>query len=243
MAAAEALAMPIPAKEGPKKKDEKKRRGSRASGRRKEKTAEAAPEEETKTFDCSGAISQITEGLWACAVSGTRMGASLEAALLECGVTAVLSTSKEPQKSETFEHRSVEMDEECLRPLHDACDFINEAVTEGGVVFIHSRAGFARSDWAVLVALGYLVKYKNFKLSDAMETLAETTKHAVAPPGKYRKDLVTFEEEARGEASVSEDWVAADQSSNGSKNHSLSRRKLAENLNDRRLLKKKSPHK
>lgn len=235
MAAAEALPIPI-------EKKKEKRRGSRANSRRKEKTAEPAPEE-TKTFDCSGAIAQITEGLWACAVSGTRMGASLEAALLECGVTAVLSTLKEPQRSETFEHRNVEMEDECLRPLHDACDFINEAVTEGGVVFIHSRAGFARSDWAVVVALGYLVKYKNFKLVDAMETLAETTKHAVAPPGKFRKDLVTFEEEARGEASVNDDWVLGDDVSNGSKNHSLSRRKLAENLNDRRLLKKKSPHK
>ena len=54
--------------------------------------------------------------------------------------------------------------------------------------------------------------------------------------------LQGHEEEALGETSVDDDWVAnegeADEVS-----HALSRQQLAENLHDRRLLKKKSPHK
>jgi len=177
------------------------------------------------------------------AVSGTRMGASLEAALLDFGVTAVVSTSGTAATSETFEHHSVVETDDHKRQLHDACDFIHEAVSEGGVVFIHSRAGFSRSDWAVLVVLGYMIKYQSVSLKDALETLSETTKHAISPHTKFRKDLVVFEEEALGESSVSESWQGGEDDNGNSKNHSLSRRKLAENLNDRRLLKKKSPHK
>lgn len=236
-----------------------KRRGGRASreiGRRKdgdkkddkseEVSAEEAPELAKSSFDCSGAIAQICDGLWVSAVSGTRMGASLEATLIECGVTAVLSTiaDKAAPQSETFEHHPLDTSsEECLCVLHDACDFINEAVSEGGVVFIHSRSGFSRSEWAVLVVVGYMVKYQSVKLVDAMEALSELTKHAIAPAAKFRRELVQFEEEALGESSVDAEWSTADDSVSGSKNHSLSRRKLAENLNDRRLLKKKSPHK
>ena len=46
----------------------------------------------------------------------------------------------------------------------------------------------------------------------------------------------------RGEASVDEEWIE-DAADVDDINHTLSRQKLAENLNDRRLLKKKSPHK
>ena len=247
-----------------KKGLEKKRRGGRPS-RRKEKAAPAvlaenvnsnssvATEDDDATlsksnFDCSSAIAQICEGLWVSAVSGTRMGTSLESTLLDQSVTGVVSTlgsDKGMSKSETFEHHAVDTaTEDCLRALHDACDFIHEAVSDGGVVFIHSRAGFARSDWAVFLVLGYMMKYQNVKLQESIDSLSETTKHTISPATKFRKDLATFEEDALGDASVSEDWVAgSDDGANGSKNHSLSRRKLAENLNDRRLLKKKSPHK
>lgn len=242
----------------------KKRRGGRgANSRRKEKvastvnercenseelqpTAETQSEVSRSNFDCSAAILQVREGVFVSAVSGTRMGASLEAALLEKGVTAVLSTlEKAGKQTETFEQHQIEatVDGDRLRPLHDACDLIDEAVSEGGAVFVHSKAGFARSDWAVFVVLGYMVKYQSVKLSGAIDSLAESAKHAISPPGAFRRDLVRFEEEVLGETSVSDDWVLADENANGSKNHSLSRRKLAENLNDRRLLKKKSPHK
>ncbi|KAJ8598726.1 hypothetical protein CTAYLR_010221 [Chrysophaeum taylorii] len=260
MAAAEACVMPRETElKGPqepadeKKKSVAKRRGGRANSRRKEKNsgqqtaqeATAGVEEETRSnFDCSGAIAQICEGLWVSAVSGTRMGASLEAALLEKGVTGVLSTLGDATtNSETFEHHTVDVTGDCLRPLHAASDFINESISEGGVVFIHSKAGFARSEWAVLTVLGYMIKYQNHKLLEAIEALSDITKHTISPAGKFRRELVQFEEEALGEASVTEDWVLADETANGTKNHSLSRRKLAENLNDRRLLKKKSPHK
>jgi len=243
----------------------KKRRGGRSNSRRKEKTEkgggeefggggggaeggeEAAvvtpPQQDIRSFDCSAAIAQVGEGLWASAVSGTRMGSSLEAALLEKGVTAVLSTLEKATKTETFEQHNFDP-AEGVRAIHDASDFINEAVSEGGAVFVHSKAGFARSDPALLVCLGYAIKYQNTKLSDALDQLSEAAKHPVSPAGDARRDLVAFEEDVLGETTVPEHWVAADDHGpGGAKNHSLSRRKLAENLNDRRLLKKKSPHK
>ena len=167
--------------------------------------------------------------------------------MLDEGVTAVISTDKTlstQAKSETFEHHALDAEVSVLRAMHDACDFVHESLSEGGVVFIHSRAGFSRSDWAVLIALGYMVKYQNVKLREAVENLGETTKHSISPTPAHRRDLLAFEEESLGETSVSESWVTgSDDQEKGTKNHSLSRRKLAENLNDRRLLKKKSPHK
>mmetsp|Transcript_4302 Transcript_4302/g.11018 ORF Transcript_4302/g.11018 Transcript_4302/m.11018 type:complete len:301 (-) Transcript_4302:800-1702(-) len=196
------------------------------------------------TFDCSTAIAQVAESVWVSAVSGTRLGASLEAALLEEGVTAIVSLEK--NRTETFEMHCVDPDtDDRVRRLHDACDFMSEAISDGGAVFVHSKSGFARSEGAVRVVLGYLVKYHNAKLADALETVGDHAKHALALPGDVRADLVTFEAEVLGESSVPDDWILADDagSTHGTKNHSLSRRKLAENLNDRRLLKKKSPHK
>ncbi|KAJ1456908.1 hypothetical protein M885DRAFT_516490 [Pelagophyceae sp. CCMP2097] len=239
--------------------DKKKRRGrAKSDVKRKEKST---PEKERRkdgkssddeteiaksNFDCSGAIAQVCDGLWVSAVSGTRMGASLEATLLECGVTAVLSTIVETAAtpSETFQLHAVDAaSEDTLASLHDACDFINETVQDGGVVFIHSRSGFSRSDWAVLIVLGYMIKYQGVKLQEAMDSLTETTKHKIAPAGKFRRDVAQFEEAALGEASVDAEWLEAENGNTDSKSHSLSRQKLAENLNDRRLLKKKSPHK
>ena len=46
---------------------------------------------------------------------------------------------------------------------------MNENIEEGGAVFIHSRSGFARSEWAVVLVVGYLVKYESVKLRDAVE--------------------------------------------------------------------------
>ena len=93
-----------------------------------------------------------------------------------------------------------------------------------------------------MIVLGYMVKYDNRPLMEAIEALTEKTKRQISPATRWRRELQAFEEEALGETSVDDDWVAnegeADEVS-----HALSRQQLAENLHDRRLLKKKSPHK
>jgi hypothetical protein len=171
------------------------------------------------------------------------MGASLEATLLECGVTSIVSTIDKPTQNENFTQLDVDTShDECSPNLHEACDFISEQIECGGSVFVHSRSGFARSEWAVLIVLGYMVKYDNKPLMEAIEALTEKTKRQISPATRWRRELQAFEEEALGETSVDDDWVAnegeADEVS-----HALSRQQLAENLHDRRLLKKKSPHK
>lgn len=154
-----------------------------------------------------------------------------------------MSTLDKSQQLETFQNLDVDTSaQECTGALHEACDFMNETVQEGGAVFIHSRSGFARSEWAIVLVIGYLVKYENVTLRDACAKLCEVTKRQVAPASKFRRELAEFEEEALGEASVDDEWIE-DTSAVDDINHSLSRQKLAENLNDRRLLKKKSPHK
>lgn len=242
----------------PSKKHSEKRRAGRSHSRRKEKsnadddeeTVVVTPEHssssttEKNSFDLSSAIASVREGIWVSAVSGTRMGSSLEAALLENGVTAVVSTLEKPQKTETFEQHTVSSCRNSLRALHDACDFVNQALSEGGSVFVHSKSGFSRSERATLVVLGYMIKYENVKLSECIESLSSTAKHPVSVSLNFRRDLAQFENECLGETSVSEEWILGEEEEGrGNKNHSLSRRKLAENLNDRRLLKKKSPHK
>lgn len=260
MAAAETCVMPREDKSSsPSKKHSEKRRAGRSSSRRKEKVAEdddddqtvvVTPDHSTTTtttteknsFDLSAAIASVREGIWVSAVSGTRMGSSLEAALLEKGVTAVVSTLEKAQKTETFEQHTISGPN--LRALHDACDFVNQALSEGGAVFVHSKPGFSRSEWAVLVVLGYMIKYENVKLSESVDSLSSTARHPVSVSLNFRRDLALFEEEVLGESSVSQEWILGEEEEGrGTKNHSLSRRKLAENLNDRRLLKKKSPHK
>ena len=157
-------------------------------------------------------------------------------------MTAVVSTLDKSQPLETFTFLDVDTSApECTGALHEACDFMNENIEEGGAVFIHSRSGFARSEWAVVLVVGYLVKYESVKLRDAVERLAAATKRAIAPASRFRRELAEFEEEALGEASVDEEWIE-DAADVDDINHTLSRQKLAENLNDRRLLKKKSPH-
>ncbi|KAH8081079.1 hypothetical protein JL720_8977 [Aureococcus anophagefferens] len=157
-----------------------------------------------------------------------------QATLLECGVTAVVSTLDKSQPLETFTFLDVDTSApECTGALHEACDFMNENIEEGGAVFIHSRSGFARSEWAVVLVVGYLVKYESVKLRDAVERLAAATKRAIAPASRFRRELAEFEEEALGEASVDEEWIE-DAADVDDINHTLSRQKLAENLNDRR---------
>lgn len=233
----------------PSKKEGSKSKRRARSGKRggaKDKKKDEAPAEDdavTSSFDCSAAVARVSEHLWVAAVSGTRMGASLEATLLDEGVTAVVSTLEKPTRLETFQHLAVDTSAtECTAALHEACDFVNEAVQEGGAVFVHSRSGFARSEWAVLLVLGYLVKYESTPLRQAVERLCEATKRQVSPASRFRKELAEFEEEALGEASVDQEWVE-DAQDTDDLSHSLSRQKLAENLHDRRLLKKKSPHK
>ena len=158
-------------------------------------------------------------------------------------MTAVVSTLDKSQQLETFQNLDVDTSaQECTGALHEACDFMNETVQEGGAVFVHSRSGFARSEWAIVLVLGYLMKYENVKLRDAVERLAEATKRQIAPASRFRKELADFEEDALGETSVDDEWIE-DTADTDDINHTLSRQKLAENLNDRRLLKKKSPHK
>ena len=229
-----------------KKNGEKsKRRGraSRAAKKEKEKQKAAEDASVKSSFDCSSAIANVSENLWVSAVSGTKMGASLEATLLECGVTSIVSTIDKPTQNENFTQLDVDTShDECSPNLHEACDFISEQIECGGSVFVHSRSGFARSEWAVLIVLGYMVKYDNKPLMEAIEALTEKTKRQISPATRWRRELREFEEEALGETSVDDDWVAnegeADEVS-----HALSRQQLAENLHDRRLLKKKSPHK
>lgn len=225
----------------------KKRRGGRANRSSKKDKAVAKPaaaEDSGKaSFDCSGAIAKVSESLFVSAVSGTRMGASLEATLLEYGVTAVVSTLEKSRPLETFTNLDVDTSRpECAPSLHEACDFMNETMSEGGAVFVHSKAGFARSEWAVLLAVGYLVKYESVALREAIERCSAAASKPIDVASKFRRELATFEEEALGEASVDDEWIE-DESATDDINHSLSRQKLAENLNDRRLLKKKSPHK
>jgi len=86
------------------------------------------------------------------------------------------------------------------------------------------------------------VKYESTPLRQAIERLSEATKRQISPASRFRKELKEFEEEALGEASVDQEWIE-DAGETDDINHSLSRQKLAENLHDRRLLKKKSPHK
>ena len=229
-----------------KKNGEKsKRRGraSRAAKKEKEKQKAAEDAAVKSSFDCSSAIANVSENLWVSAVSGTKMGASLEATLLECGVTSIVSTIDKPTQNENFTQLDVDTShDECSPNLHEACDFISEQIECGGSGFVHSRSGFARSEWAVLIVLGYMVKYDNKPLMEAIEALTEKTKRQISPATRWRRELQAFEEEALGETSVDDDWVAnegeADEVS-----HALSRQQLAENLHDRRLLKKKSPHK
>ena len=229
-----------------KKNGEKsKRRGraSRAAKKEKEKQKAAEDAAVKSSFDCSSAIANVSENLWVSAVSGTKMGASLEATLLECGVTSIVSTIDKPTQNENFTQLDVDTShDECSPNLHEACDFISEQIECGGSVFVHSRSGFARSEWAVLIVLGYMVKYDNKPLMEAIEALTEKTKRQISPATRWRRELQAFEEEALGETSVDDDWVAnegeADEVS-----HALSRQQHAENLHDRRLLKKKSPHK
>ena len=229
-----------------KKNGEKsKRRGraSRAAKKEKEKQKAAEDAAVKSSFDCSSAIANVSENLWVSAVSGTKMGTWLEATLLECGVTSIVSTIDKPTQNENFTQLDVDTShDECSPNLHEACDFISEQIECGGSVFVHSRSGFARSEWAVLIVLGYMVKYDNKPLMEAIEALTEKTKRQISPATRWRRELQAFEEEALGETSVDDDWVAnegeADEVS-----HALSRQQLAENLHDRRLLKKKSPHK
>ena len=85
-------------------------------------------------------------------------------------MTAVVSTLDKSQPLETFTFLDVDTSApECTGALHEACDFMNENIEEGGAVFIHSRSGFARSEWAVVLVVGYLVKYESVKLRDAVE--------------------------------------------------------------------------
>ena len=158
-----------------KKNGEKsKRRGraSRAAKKEKEKQKAAEDAAVKSSFDCSSAIANVSENLWVSAVSGTKMGASLEATLLECGVTSIVSTIDKPTQNENFTQLDVDTShDECSPNLHEACDFISEQIECGGSVFVHSRSGFARSEWAVLIVLGYMVKYDNKPLMEAIEAL------------------------------------------------------------------------
>lgn len=223
-----------------------KRRGGRASraSKSKDKKKEEADDAAVKSsFDCSSAIAKVSDALWVSAVSGTRMGSSLEATLLDCGVTAVVSTLDKTQPLETFQFHEVDTSAaECTAALHEACDFIDENVQEGGAAFVHSRSGFARSEWAVVLALGYLVKYESVALKAAIERLSEATKRSISVAPRWRRELADFEEEALGELSVDDEWIEYTGETDDL-SHSLSRQKLAENAHDRRLLKKKSPHK
>mmetsp|Transcript_3427 Transcript_3427/g.4802 ORF Transcript_3427/g.4802 Transcript_3427/m.4802 type:complete len:308 (-) Transcript_3427:349-1272(-) len=202
-------------------------------------------------FDISSAIGQVFDGLLVSAVSGTRLGTSLEASLLEKGVTSVVSTIGSPnvdsrtQLPESFQYHMLDIPttgetDALLRPLHEACDFMDEAMSEGGIVFVHSRAGFSRSDTAILLVLGYMIKYQNNKLRDAIDSLSCIMKHTISPSAKLRPCLVEFEEETLGEISVDDDWVTAQDDDNAI-SRLQSRRKI--DPNERRLLKKKNLHK
>jgi protein-tyrosine phosphatase len=231
-----------PGSPGKLKGAEKAKRRGRREGKKKEKEKVVEDEAVKSSFDCSSAIANVAENLWVSAVSGTKMGASLEATLLDNGMTAVVSTVDKPVQNENFTQLDVDTTrEECAPNLHEACDFISEQIECGGSVFVHSRSGFARSEWAVLIVLGYLVKYENMPLLKAVELLTEKTKRQISPATKWRRELRDFEDEALGETSVDDDWVENEGADEVS--HALSRQKLADNMNDRRLLKKKSPHK
>ena len=94
-----------------KKNGEKsKRRGraSRAAKKEKEKQKAAEDAAVKSSFDCSSAIANVSENLWVSAVSGTKMGASLEATLLECGVTSIVSTIDKPTQNENFTQLDVD---------------------------------------------------------------------------------------------------------------------------------------
>ena len=169
------------------------------------------------------------------------MGASLEATLLECGVTSIVSTIDKPTQNENFTQLDVDTShDECSPNLHEACDFISEQIECGGSVFVHSRSGFARSEWAVLIVLGYMVKYDNKPLMEAIEALTEKTKRQISPATRWRRELQAFEEEALGETSVDDDWVA-----NEGEAYEVVARAVAAAARrqpPRPKLKKKSPH-
>ncbi|KAH8096171.1 hypothetical protein JL720_3524 [Aureococcus anophagefferens] len=201
-------APPSPSKKEKGSEEKKKRRGGRAnrSKKDKDKAKEADAEATKSSFDCSSAIAKVSESLWVSAVSGTRMGASLEAPRPRPAAPrasrraprariAARHDSRPRRRGparagdaprvrrdrrrvdarqvaalETFTFLDVDTSApECTGALHEACDFMNENIEEGGAVFIHSRSGFARSEWAVVLVVGYLVKYESVKLRDAVE--------------------------------------------------------------------------
>ena len=70
--------------------------------------------------------------------------------------------------------------------------------------------------------------------------MTEKTKRQISPATRWRRELQAFEEEALGETSVDDDWVA-NEGEAYEVSHALSRRQLAENRHDRRPQEEEPP--
>ena len=166
------------------------------------------------------------------------MGASLEATLLECGVTSIVSTIDKPtqtrtSRSSTSTRRRRSARRTCMRPATSSASRSSAAGRSSSILDQVSRGARAVS------SLGLHGQVRQQAAHGAIEALTEKTKRQISPATRWRRELQAFEEEAWRNI-VDDDWVA-----NEGEADEVSRRcRGAARCRTPRptLLKKKSPH-
>lgn len=111
------------------------------------------------------------------------------------GITHVLCSAAElfPVFPGRFEYKHVRANDvpsyQLSRHFDQGADFIHEGVKNGGNVFVHCAAGISRS---VSLALAYLMKHDNLKLSEAFN-LIKNKRYIANPNPGFVKQLKDFE--------------------------------------------------
>lgn len=135
-------------------------------------------------------MSQITDNIYL----GNYFNAMNYQWLLGNSITHVLNCAKEIPctYSNKLTYKHIKGDDipsfKLLPHLHEAADFINNAVNTKGIVLVHCAAGISRSTTCLLA---YFMKYKNVELNKAIQFI-KAKRSIIRPNPGFLSQLQVF---------------------------------------------------
>ena len=139
----------------------------------------------------SGDLDQVLPNLYL----GSIFAATNEETLDDKKITHVLTMGNymEPKFPEKFIYKVWKLDddegENIKQYFNEGIEFIQDAMNEGGIVFVHCAAGVSRSSSMVCA---YLMKTNKWKFYKALSFLQER-RWVVCPNSGFQKQLQEFE--------------------------------------------------
>ncbi|CAI2383548.1 unnamed protein product [Moneuplotes crassus] len=136
-------------------------------------------------------IDQILPNLYL----GSIFAAGNEETLEDNEITHILTMGNymEPKFPDKFEYKVCKLDdddtEDIKQYFHEGIEFIDEAIKNGGTVFVHCAAGVSRSSSMICA---YLMKTYNWKFAKAL-SFTQERRWVVCPNSGFQKQLQEFE--------------------------------------------------